>query len=126
MPSSFSGSQSGCSAAHLRVRSSIGMGSCARTSAYMSPGVPPFGSGKPRPRSRIFVAFCVSGGTLNFTCPPFSVGAARSEEHTSELQSRVDLVCRLLLEKKNEQCKARPPQKEKNQVGNHVKTGRTD
>src|SRR5207247_6674765 len=27
----------------------------------------------------------------------------RSEEHTSELQSRVDLVCRLLLEKKNNQ-----------------------
>src|SRR5207247_10767657 len=26
--------------------------------------------------------------------------APRSEEHTSELQSRVDLVCRLLLEKK--------------------------
>src|SRR5207247_11051566 len=26
--------------------------------------------------------------------------AGRSEEHTSELQSRVDLVCRLLLEKK--------------------------
>src|SRR5438105_14728721 len=26
--------------------------------------------------------------------------ATRSEEHTSELQSRVDLVCRLLLEKK--------------------------
>src|SRR5438105_8989475 len=30
--------------------------------------------------------------------PPAAV--ARSEEHTSELQSRVDLVCRLLLEKK--------------------------
>src|SRR5699024_12032429 len=28
--------------------------------------------------------------------------ALRSEEHTSELQSRFDLVCRLLLEKKNE------------------------
>src|SRR5690349_23976065 len=28
------------------------------------------------------------------------VGYARSEEHTSELQSRRDLVCRLLLEKK--------------------------
>src|SRR5699024_11272628 len=28
-------------------------------------------------------------------------GPARSEEHTSELQSRFDLVCRLLLEKKN-------------------------
>src|SRR2546428_8087029 len=27
-------------------------------------------------------------------------GIARSEEHTSELQSRSDLVCRLLLEKK--------------------------
>src|SRR5699024_12591904 len=28
-------------------------------------------------------------------------GIGRSEEHTSELQSRFDLVCRLLLEKKN-------------------------
>src|SRR5699024_11410622 len=29
------------------------------------------------------------------------VKPSRSEEHTSELQSRFDLVCRLLLEKKN-------------------------
>src|SRR5437867_9582737 len=29
---------------------------------------------------------------------------ARSEEHTSELQSPYDLVCRLLLEKKKYQC----------------------
>src|SRR3982750_1212064 len=29
---------------------------------------------------------------------------ARSEEHTSELQSRSDLVCRLLLEKKRRTC----------------------
>src|SRR5690242_21631334 len=29
------------------------------------------------------------------------VRASRSEEHTSELQSHVNLVCRLLLEKKN-------------------------
>src|SRR5438105_7302816 len=28
------------------------------------------------------------------------VASTRSEEHTSELQSRVELVCRLLLEKK--------------------------
>src|SRR5438034_10791298 len=28
-------------------------------------------------------------------------GGGRSEEHTSELQSHSDLVCRLLLEKKN-------------------------
>src|SRR2546428_3803512 len=32
----------------------------------------------------------------------FISGAPRSEEHTSELQSRSDLVCRLLLEKKND------------------------
>src|SRR3712207_9168738 len=31
---------------------------------------------------------------------PVGVAAARSEEHTSELQSRQYLVCRLLLEKK--------------------------
>src|SRR3989449_7531502 len=32
--------------------------------------------------------------------PAASVGSPRSEEHTSELQSRLHLVCRLLLEKK--------------------------
>src|SRR5207249_11526322 len=32
---------------------------------------------------------------------PLAYGVDRSEEHTSELQSRFDLVCRLLLEKKN-------------------------
>src|SRR5207248_9865052 len=40
------------------------------------------------------------------TCWPSTAGPAwsttiRSEEHTSELQSPYDLVCRLLLEKKN-------------------------
>src|SRR5438874_7098002 len=35
-------------------------------------------------------------------------GTKRSEEHTSELQSRRDLVCRLLLEKKkSSQCQQR-------------------
>src|SRR3712207_7639900 len=34
------------------------------------------------------------------TTPPFSTIQVRSEEHTSELQSRQYLVCRLLLEKK--------------------------
>src|SRR5690242_21167019 len=33
----------------------------------------------------------------------------RSEEHTSELQSHVNLVCRLLLEKKKARTHARPP-----------------
>src|SRR3712207_8785510 len=46
---------------------------------------------------------------LHYNFPPFSVnetkplrgpGRRRSEEHTSELQSRQYLVCRLLLEKK--------------------------
>src|SRR3712207_7716796 len=48
------------------------------------------------------------GGGSRGTCPPGTLlagrGAARpcprSEEHTSELQSRQYLVCRLLLEKK--------------------------
>src|SRR5205809_4994067 len=34
---------------------------------------------------------------------PSSRRGGRSEEHTSELQSRLHLVCRLLLEKKNSQ-----------------------
>src|SRR5258705_4720975 len=35
-------------------------------------------------------------------------GVDRSEEHTSELQSLRHLVCRLLLEKKKEECCRRP------------------
>src|SRR5437868_12653135 len=34
--------------------------------------------------------------------PMFAPRSKRSEEHTSELQSRFDLVCRLLLEKKKQ------------------------
>src|SRR2546422_1542076 len=37
--------------------------------------------------------------------PENRLRAARSEEHTSELQSRLHLVCRLLLEKKKKQQK---------------------
>src|SRR2546421_9513902 len=43
----------------------------------------------------------VSGAPIDFT------SADRSEEHTSELQSRSDLVCRLLLEKKKNNTKHR-------------------
>src|SRR5438105_12051163 len=39
----------------------------------------------------------------------------RSEEHTSELQSRVDLVCRLLLEKKKKHKKIIKRKKKKRQ-----------
>src|SRR2546421_5747540 len=37
----------------------------------------------------------------------YTNGSGRSEEHTSELQSRSDLVCRLLLEKKKKNKKKR-------------------
>src|SRR2546429_3338814 len=40
-------------------------------------------------------ALCCSCGADSGACEP-----SRSEEHTSELQSRLHLVCRLLLEKK--------------------------
>src|SRR5437868_11968834 len=49
------------------------------------------------------VKCCSLRSSARSTISPFSSGgnAWRSEEHTSELQSRFDLVCRLLLEKKN-------------------------
>src|SRR5258707_5226705 len=52
-------------------------------------------------RTGAFVYHCAPGGEMI----PWHVvsgmsGAIRSEEHTSELQSRQYLVCRLLLEKK--------------------------
>src|SRR5438105_12187524 len=40
------------------------------------------------------------GGPVSLSFEPTTSCNLRSEEHTSELQSRVDLVCRLLLEKK--------------------------
>src|SRR5699024_12185947 len=41
----------------------------------------------------------------------FTQYAVRSEEHTSELQSRFDLVCRLLLEKKKRANRRRGPRR---------------
>src|ERR1039457_7416491 len=40
------------------------------------------------------------GGRAQDSRPPGQTGRGRSEEHTSELQSPCNLVCRLLLEKK--------------------------
>src|SRR5258707_11601097 len=40
------------------------------------------------------------GGVAELTGRPTAIAMERSEEHTSELQSRQYLVCRLLLEKK--------------------------
>src|SRR5690606_20154726 len=44
--------------------------------------------------------FNTSYGAIQETLEKFQVKDLRSEEHTSELQSRENLVCRLLLEKK--------------------------
>src|SRR5687768_18506662 len=44
--------------------------------------------------------FCAPRGAARL-CASAAASGARSEEHTSELQSRLHLVCRLLLEKKN-------------------------
>src|SRR5699024_12571618 len=50
------------------------------------------------PNSPIEVPLLLTGKRRNnIVC----ISGIRSEEHTSELQSRFDLVCRLLLEKKN-------------------------
>src|SRR5690606_41127328 len=54
----------------------------------------------------VTVTFCFTpedaGIEPHYTSPPrHPEQYARSEEHTSELQSRENLVCRLLLEKKN-------------------------
>src|SRR5699024_12233192 len=50
------------------------------------------------------VAGRIKGASFELDNMQYTVEAnegSRSEEHTSELQSRFDLVCRLLLEKKN-------------------------
>src|SRR6266496_5166640 len=46
--------------------------------------------------------------------------AVRSEEHTSELQSRRDLVCRLLLEKKKKKKDTRNAKSEKKKIPNQT------
>src|SRR4051812_49703254 len=55
-------------------------------------------------RSEPLVVVDVSGNSSDFALPAPRTRTVltRSEEHTSELQSHVNLVCRLLLEKKKE------------------------
>src|SRR5688572_32712149 len=61
-------------------------------------------------RSKVSLkSWCVGRGTVATRASSTSrltpVRAARSEEHTSELQSQSNLVCRLLLEKKKKKKK---------------------
>src|SRR5436309_13800298 len=61
-----------------------------------------FRSGVARIPSDVLAALDVTTRGLAARSPGASGGTPdRSEEHTSELQSRENLVCRLLLEKKN-------------------------
>src|SRR5207253_8366724 len=85
--------------------------SAASTSTSSAPSTPCFMSRPPPPRSSLFPyttlfrsaehrrtdARADRGQRFGF---PSDHGGIRSEEHTSELQSRGHLVCRLLLEKK--------------------------
>src|SRR5690349_23971929 len=59
-----------------------------------APTRPSPGTGRPCPTSPTRWPPASTAGPSTWRRPP------RSEEHTSELQSRRDLVCRLLLEKK--------------------------
>src|SRR5438105_12625429 len=65
-------------------------------------------------RDEFYAAALIRGGERSWISAAVSrsmtfikrlTAAERSEEHTSELQSRVDLVCRLLLEKKKKTTK---------------------
>src|SRR5437764_4507454 len=71
------------------------------TTLFRSAPFPTPGCG-PRPGSSSAGPSSGGGGRRRCRGPWRSPAGARSEEHTSELQSPMYLVCRLLLEKKNE------------------------
>src|SRR5256885_3178799 len=56
-------------------------------------------------RSLVTLDMSLQEAALDLGCPPLRtfLTVTRSEEHTSELQSPCNLVCRLLLEKKKHQ-----------------------
>src|SRR5256884_2714637 len=76
-------------AAYALATARSGMPSPLKSAETMSPRTPPKGKGEP--------AACASAKFAS----RIAIGK-RSEEHTSELQSRLHLVCRLLLEKKKQ------------------------
>src|ERR1041385_9572771 len=54
-------------------------------------------------RREVVLSYLLARCCLIWVCFNFTGQPRRSEEHTSELQSRLHLVCRLLLEKKKKQ-----------------------
>src|SRR5699024_11298395 len=79
------------------VTAAISSSSVTRTSRFTVFVAP---TRVPSPISRAISASAVPPPTSSPCPPPGALAAisSRSEEHTSELQSRFDLVCRLLLE----------------------------
>src|SRR5690349_23959296 len=80
---------------------------------YQSPPLNPFQPihSNPAPIATIARLFGASTSRSRWSRGPITAAATkpetpRSEEHTSELQSRRDLVCRLLLEKKKKKKKS--------------------
>src|SRR2546422_7706194 len=67
----------------------------------LKPRVVVLGPDAPRIRPALAAHECLIVENLDVAGGPIGSLRARSEEHTSELQSRLHLVCRLLLEKKN-------------------------
>src|SRR2546422_6294822 len=65
--------------------------------------VPPFASTRPIAPSGAIAKADTEPAPLPVKPMRPSLVTTRSEEHTSELQSRLHLVCRLLLEKKKKQ-----------------------
>src|SRR5207249_11541342 len=99
----------------IRVRRTLGSPLVPYTTLFRSRR-PTFVLGQSYPRGVWFyfpVVFAFKSPLGFLLLPPLSLlialrrqsrsasSVSRSEEHTSELQSRFDLVCRLLLEKKN-------------------------
>src|SRR5690242_21219959 len=87
------------------------------TTLFRSDGRSAGGDIKDPVRLHVEIAFARLGVCAHQFVPLFHIQAhglevcvehagvcSRSEEHTSELQSHVNLVCRLLLEKKKEHC----------------------
>src|SRR5260370_14389387 len=74
------------------------------TTLFRSPGsdVP---AGAHRPRARAIPGSCEPSAARGGGQARPRAAAGRSEEHTSELQSHLNLVCRLLLQNKNEKKK---------------------
>src|SRR5207247_8715574 len=75
------------------------------TTLFRSQSAPPFSRQSRSSAASRFTVSCSRDGRAagrSTALHSSSKSSDRSEEHTSELQSRVDLVCRLLLEKKKE------------------------